>query len=315
MSSYAIIGSGGLGGFYGACLAHAGHNVHFLVREDAASIRSQGWILDSAWGDLVIQSPNVYNEVDQMPVCDFVIVAIKSIQNDQLRSLLPPLIGPKTIAIVLQNGLYVEQKTFDVFGSGRVIGGCCFLCSSKIGPGHIQHLDYGRIEFGSYLGQGGSGADVDAKILEQVIADFSASRVPVQLAANLLTARWRKLMWNIPFNGLSVALNASTAEIMGNPAAERLATTIMTEVQQSAEALGLDVGQTHAQTLLENTRKMVPYDSSMRLDFLASRPMELEYIFANPIHAAKQAGFVPQQTTMLYEQLCFLESRNQKLSP
>jgi len=312
VSSYAVIGSGGLGGFYGGCLAHAGHDVHFLVREDLATIRSQGWIVDSAWGDFKLESPNIYHHTTDMPICDFIIVAIKSTQNDLLASLLAPMIGPQSVAIVLQNGLYVEQKTYEVVGPGRVVGGCCFLCSSKVGPGHIQHLDYGRIEFGSYLGRNGLGPEVDSAILERIFQDFSASRVPVQIATSLQTARWRKLMWNIPFNGLSVALDASTAEIMQDPAASRLAASLMDEVQKSAEAIGLDVGEAHAQTLLDNTIKMVPYDSSMRLDFLASRPMELEYIFANPIQAANVAGYVPKQVTMLHDELCFLQSRRPK---
>ncbi len=319
MSKYAIVGSGGLGGFYGGCLARAGHDVHFIIRDNVEIVRSQGWIVESKWGDFTIDHPNVYSASDEAPNdCDFVIVAIKSTQNEELANLLPPLIGSHTIAIVLQNGLDVERDTERLFGEGKVLGGCCFLCSQKVGPGHIRHLDYGRIELGAYrcsnsealLDRSRSDTQLSSA-LETVSRDFQHSNIPVEVLEDLRRARWRKLMWNIPFNGLSVALDASTAQIMSQPHARQLARDLMDETQQAANAIGIDVGSTHADTLMANTDKMVPYDSSMRLDYLAKRRMELKYIFENPILAARSVGFEPSRIAMLHQQLCFLESMNQ----
>ncbi len=169
-------------------------------------------------------------------------------------------------------------------------------------------MDYGRIELGAYRGIDGSEAGVPANRLAQVVADFQSSGIPVEAMDDLQRARWRKLMWNIPFNGLSVALNASTSEIMNDPASCQLARDLMNEVEASAKALGIEVGDGHADMLMENTAKMVSYDSSMRLDYIAGRPMELKYIFANPIAAAKTAGYQPKKVAMLYQQLCFLEN-------
>lgn len=317
MSKYAIVGSGGLGGFYGACLARAGHEVHFHIRDDLKFVRSQGWIVESKWGDFKIDRPNVYASPSEAPRdCDFVIVAIKSTQNQELTNLLPPLVGSNSIAIVLQNGLDVERDTERIFDEGRVLGGCCFLCSQKVAPGHIRHLDYGRIELGAYRCSNGcssvvtSTLDSQSSALSKVALDFQQANIPLEVLDDLRRARWRKLMWNIPFNGLSVALNASTAEIMNHPDARRLARDLMDETQQAAEAIGIEVGAGHAETLMTNTDKMVPYDSSMRLDYLAKRPMELKYIFENPILAARKGGYEPAKIAMLHQQLRFLESMN-----
>ncbi len=307
MSSFAIVGAGGLGGIYGACLARAGHDVHFLVREHAAEIRQQGWIVESVWGDFTLPEVSVYDNVDQIPKCDYIIVATKSTTNDQLlQTLLPPLIGPSTVAIVLQNGLFVEEKTADILGSDRVIGGCCFLCSIKIGPGHIRHSAYGRIEMGAYAGRNNRSPRLPPARLDQVADLFQSAKIPTTTTDNLLKARWRKLMWNIPFNGLSVVLNSMTDRIMQHPASRQLAYDLMLEVEQSASAMKIDVGAGHVDQMMEHTDQMVPYDSSMRLDFLAGRSMELEYIYQQPIIAALEHGFRPQKTIMLHQQLQFL---------
>jgi 2-dehydropantoate 2-reductase len=309
VSSFAIIGAGGLGGFYGGCLARAGHDVHFLIRENLDQVREQGWIVESSWGDFTIPTPNVYNDPSRIPACDFIIVALKSTQNKLLASILAALNHANSYAICLQNGLDVEAATQTIVGPGRVIGGCCFLCSNKRGPGHVQHLDYGRIEIAAYRGPDGNEPSVDDAIINRVVEDFRSARIPIELASDMRTARWRKLMWNVPFNGLSVALDASTADIMQHPASRKLAWELMQEVASGASAIGLSVGDDHANRLMENTDKMVPYDSSMRLDYKAGRPMELEHIFLKPIQAAQQAGFTMNKVEMLYDELCFLESR------
>lgn len=309
MSSIAVVGSGGVGGLYGAMLAAAGHEVHFLVRSAAEEIRRRGWIVESVWGDLRIDNPLVHEDVSSMPPCDYLIVALKSTENAQLARLLPPLTHASTTAIVLQNGLHVEEATEAAIGPGRTIGGCCFLCSNKIAPGHIRHLDYGRIELGGYAGQRADAKTSEAKV-DAVAEMLAAAKVPIDVSRDLYTTRWRKLMWNIPFNGLSVALDASTTEIMADSQARQLAEDIMREVEEAAGACGAAIDADHVARMMEHTEKMVPYDSSMRLDYLAGRPMELDYIYARPLRDAAHAGVRPRKIEMLHQQLRFFGKRS-----
>ena len=308
MSSIAVVGSGGVGGLYGAMLAAAGHEVHFLVRSAAAEIRRRGWILESVWGDLRIDDPLVHEDVTSIPPCDYLIVALKSTENAALAGLLPPLSHDATIAVVLQNGLHVEEATEAAIGPGRTVGGCCFLCSNKISPGHIRHLDYGRIELGGYRGEG-SELTTPPDAVDAVAELLSAAKIPVEVSRDLYTTRWRKLMWNIPFNGLSVALDASTSEIMADGDSRRLSEDIMREVESAATACGAAIDAGHVSRMMEHTEKMVPYDSSMRLDYLAGRPMELEYIYARPMRDAARAGVRPLKIEMLHQQLQFFNRR------
>ncbi len=314
MKSYAIIGTGALGGYYGGLLAKSGCDVHFLMRADASYVRQQGLRVDSIDGDFRLSNVQAYSSAAEMPQCDYVIIALKSTQNASLADILPPLLHSNSYAIVLQNGLHVEAEAENIVGRGRVLGGCCFLCSNKVGPGHIRHLDYGSILLGSYLGLDGCSRSVPNEVIQEIVHDFSLATIPIEATDNLQNARWKKLMWNIPFNGLSVILNASTDAIMNHPASRSLAEGIMRDVRQAAIACGETIPEEHIVRMLDHTEQMVPYDSSMRLDFLADRPMEIDAIFSNPIRAAQAAGYAAPLIEVLQKQLLFLDRNSKRAS-
>ncbi len=304
-TSYAVLGVGALGGLYGGLLANAGFDVHFLLRSDLEFVRQQGLRVDTPLGDFHLRSVNAYAEAGDMPQVDVVLVCWKATQNDKLADALRPICRADTLVLVLQNGWDVERAAADVVGEDRVLGGCCFLCSNKIGPGHIHHLDYGRIAFGEYsLSLSGAVTERMARIAE----DFKRAKIDMQPAKDLRAVRWRKLMWNIPYNGLSVVLQADTQQIMSDPQASLLAEELMLEVREAAAACGKEIELSHISKMLEDTRKMVPYDSSMLLDYRAGRPMEVEAIFGNTLRAALAAGYRPAKVEMLYRQLAFLNS-------
>jgi 2-dehydropantoate 2-reductase len=188
-------------------------------------------------------------------------------------------------------------------GDGCVLGGTCFLCSNKVGPGHIKHLDYGKVAIGEFARGGIS------ERMRLIEADFQRAGIQIELNSDLLTMRWKKLMWNIPFNGLSVTLDARTDAIMRDPHSAALAEAVMREVLAAARACGQQIADEFLDRMLADTRKMIPYDSSMKLDFNAGRPMEIEALYGNPVRAAEAAGFDPVLIRSLYRQLKFLEAR------
>ena len=301
--SYAVIGSGAVGGLYGAMLAKAGHDVHFLLHSDYDHVRRHGWKIDSHWGDFELPRVHAHRSVETMPACEITIVALKTVCNDLLKELLPRPTAGGGAVLVLQNGLGVEAEVAKIVGAANVFGGCCFLCSNKVGPGHIRHIDYGRIVFGPHQNSESTLAKA-----EQIRAELDAAGIEVRASDDLNLVRWRKLMWNIPFNGLSVALDASTDQLVGNEDSLALVRAIITEVFDAARAHDVAVDPAWIDQTIDVTKTMVPYDSSMRLDFLAGRPMELQMIFKNPIEAAKSVGVAMPKTEMLYQLLRFLES-------
>ena len=306
MTSYAVLGTGALGGLYGGLLARAGFEVHFLLHSDYEHVRDHGLKVDTPLGDFHLTRVNAYGSADDLPRVDVAIVAWKSTANAALPEALPRVLKDDGCALVLQNGWDVERDTAKLVGAERVLGGCCFLCSNKVGPGHIHHLDYGRIAFGEYAPLLSGSITPRMRAIE---ADFRQALIDMTATEDLGRTRWAKLMWNIPFNGLSVVLNALTDRIMAEPHTAQLAELLMREVRAAAAGCGSVIDESMITKLLDDTRKMVPYASSMLLDYQQSRPMEIEAIFGNPLRAAQAAGIPTPRIEMLYQQLVFLSRR------
>jgi 2-dehydropantoate 2-reductase len=306
LRTYAILGTGALGGFYGARLQKAGLNVHFLLRSDYEHVSKHGLIVESVDGDFTLGQVNAYCDVKKMPRCDVVVVALKTTQNHVLPKLLPPIVKDDGVVLVLQNGLGVEAEVAQIVGNDKVIGGLCFLCSNKVGPGHIRHLDYGQITLGEYAADYYAAGITER--MRQIGEDFESAGILIELTEDLLLGRWKKLVWNIPYNGLSVILNATTAELMANVHTHKLVEQLMYEVLTGAKNSGRMIPDSFIQTMLDYTVKMKPYRTSMKIDYDERRPLEVEAIFGNPLRMAEAAGVNLRQISCLYRQLKFLDA-------
>ena len=306
--TYAILGTGALGGFYGAKLQKSGLEVHYLLKSDYQQVSEQGLIIESKDGDFTLSQVNAYNNVDKMPQCDVVIVSLKTTQNQLLPDLLPPIVKDDGVVLVLQNGLGIEAEIAEIVSNVHVIGGLCFLCSNKVAPGHIHHLDYGQITLGEYKSNYQSTGIT--KKMQEVTADFENAGISIELLEDLLLGRWKKLVWNIPYNGLSVILDARTDELMTDIHTRQLVESLMWEVVAGAKSTGRTIPESFIQTMLDYTVKMKPYRTSMKIDFDEKRPLEIEAIFGNPLRKAAAEGVNLQQIRCLYQQLKFLDIRN-----
>lgn len=306
--SYAVLGTGAIGGFYGGKLQKAGFEVHFLLNRDYQYVEENGLIVESAEGDFILEKVNAYNHVEQMPPCDVVVVALKTTQNHLLPQLLPPLLKKNSIVVLLQNGLGAEDAIAKFVKNQPIVGGLCFICYNKVGPGHIRHLDYGTITLAEYSPKGDAAGITET--LRLVGTDFEQADIPIIFNEDLLLARWKKLVWNVPYNGLSVVLNAKTNEIMGNEHTRRLAEDLMQEVVAGAAACDRVITEKFVDKMLDHTDKMKPYITSMKLDYDRGKALEVEAIFGNPLRTAKSVGVDLPRMWMLYQQLKFLDAQN-----
>ncbi|MDH6307782.1 2-dehydropantoate 2-reductase [Dysgonomonas sp. PFB1-18] len=301
---YAVIGTGAIGGYYGGRLANSGQEVHFLFHSDYEYVKQYGLRVDSVDGDFYLPVVNTYKAAMDMPKCDVVLVCLKSTNNYLLKDLLPPLLHKDTVVVLIQNGLGLEVDLHKDFPDLSIAGGLAFICSSKVGEGHIGHFDEGRLNLGSY-------SCADERLLEQISKDFIQAGVEVQVL-QLDKARWMKLVWNIPYNGMTVVMNASTDQLMSNPDMEILLHEIMLEVIGGANSVAdgrFTIPDSYADSILEMTRHMVPYSPSMKLDYDNKRPLEIEYIYSRPIEQARKSGFDMVRVSMLEKQLRFIQSQ------
>jgi 2-dehydropantoate 2-reductase len=301
-TKFAIIGTGAVGGYYGALLQHAGFDVHFLLHHDYDHVRDHGLIIDSVHGNFQLPDVRAYNDPQKMPRCDVVIIALKTTANDVLKDILPHVVKKDGFVLTLQNGLGSEEEIAAIAGSDRVIGGLCFLCSNKIAPGHIRHLDYGLITLGEYRADGQPGGITPR--LERLGSELQSAGMSIQLITDLAHARWKKLVWNIPFNGLSVIRNALTDQLVKDPETRSLCETLMNEVATAAATCARPIDPDFIEKMITDTEKMKPYAPSMKLDFDQGKPMEIESIYGNPLRAARLAGIDMPEIARLYQQLC-----------
>ena len=234
---FSIVGTGAVGGYYGALLQRAGFDVHFLLHSDYDHVRQHGLTIESIHGDFHLPEVNAYKDPADMPRCDTVLVALKTTANEALPSILPHLIKDDGIVLSLQNGLGSEAEIAAVTGADRVLGGLCFLCSNKIGPGHIRHLDYGLVTLGEYRSDGAAaGITPRLKVLG---AQLRTAGIQIRLEEDLALARWKKLVWNIPFNGLAVVRNVTTDRLGQERQTRALVETMMHEVADASAAWGV----------------------------------------------------------------------------
>lgn len=295
---YGIIGVGAIGGFYGSKLAYSGQEVHFLSHSDYQYVKEHGMQVDSCDGSFHLNHINVYQYPQDMPKCDVVIVGLKTTNNHLLKDLLPPILHEHTVVVLIQNGIGVEADVQQNFPELQLIAGLAFICSAKTEPGHVNHQCYGSINFGNYSCK-------DETLLQNIINDFTkagikAASVPYE------EARWKKAVWNMPFNGMTVALDTRTDLLLKNPATRQLIREQMMEVIGAANHLGVTgLDSSFAEKMIETTDAMTPYSPSMKLDYDFHRPMEIHYLYTRPIEIARAAGFRMPKLEMLEAELRF----------
>lgn len=292
----AVVGTGAIGGYYGGKFAHRGRDVHFLVRGDVREARRRGLRIRSRSEEIRLAKFNCYNNTEEIGGCDLVLIALKTTSNSDLLHLLSPLLREKTMLVTLQNGLGADEFLAKHFGRERVLGGLCFVSLNRIAPGVIQEYGSGRVVLGEFDGY-------PLPRTHDLSWEFKRSGIVCSVTEDLARERWRKLVWNIPFNGLAVVAGADTATILSD---DKLAATVlelMDEVIAGANACGYALQTAIALELIKRTGAMGAYKPSTLIDFQAGRPLELEAIWGEPLRRAQAAGAHVPRLEWLYATL------------
>lgn len=298
--TYTVIGTGAIGGYYGGKLAKAGRTVRFLLHTDYAYVKEHGLQIDSCDGSFHLDKIEAYNDTRLMPISDVILVCLKSTNNHLLKEMLSPITNERTTVVLIQNGIGLEEDLQTQFPSLHIVAGLAFICSGKVGPGHISHQCYGSINLGNF--------SCPDDLFSKLIVDFKDAGI---IAADVpyAEARWKKAVWNMPFNGMTVVLNTSTDKLLNNPATRRLIYDLMMEVIDGAKAIGVTgVDKSFADKMIELTDAMVPYSPSMKLDYDYHRPMEIQYLYTRAITEVRKVGYDIPKLAMLEAELRFIQS-------
>lgn len=279
-----IIGTGAIGGFYGALLAKAGAEVSVVCRSDYDTVKKQGYSIESNdlgnWTFMPTQI--VKSAANYKGEADYVILCTKITPDCDRVKLIQNAVTKNTCIVFIQNGVEVEQELVDAFPDNEVISGLAFMCCNKVKPAVIHHIAYGKLTLGSL-----NKTLVQTNRAQHLCDLIIQAGMESIVADDIVSSRWLKCLWNAAFNPLSILSDGlSTQDILNTQ--EQLICTIMQEVIFIAEACGHSLPEDSIDFNIKNTYAMPPYKTSMLLDYERGQPMEIEAILGNTIRAAKR---------------------------
>lgn len=293
----AVVGSGAVGCYYGGMLARSGCDVRFLMRSDLAAVCERGLTIHTHGEELHLAQVQALGTTAEIGPCDLVIIALKATANAALDELIPPLLHETTTLLTLQNGLGNEEYLAARWGAERVMGALCFVCLNRTAPGVIEHFDHGTISLGEMRGAPQSRT-------REIATALCDAGVEAQAVESLAAERWRKLVWNIPFNGLAIAAGGATvADVLANEGLRAAARDLMLEAVTAANRLGHPIPESYADFQIERSLTMGAYRPSSLVDWQAGRPVEVEAIWGEPLRRGQAAGAAMPRLELLYRLL------------
>lgn len=295
----AVLGTGGVGGYFGGRLAHAGQHVTFIARrEHLRAIRATGLKVDSTLGDFVVFPAKATDDVSEIGEVDLVIVGVKAWQVPEAARTMKPLVGPGTTVLPLQNGVDAVPQLVHELGAEKVIGGLCRIVSFVVGPGHIKHAGFTpSIVIGEIDNQ-------KTDRIERIEQMFKQAGLEVTIAADIQAALWTKFLFIASFSGVGAVANAPAGVVRSAPKWRTQIIKAMDEIYALARARGINLPSNTVDTSMAAVDAL-PEDgtSSMQRDIAAGRPSELESQNGAVVRLARESGVEVPTHTFIYETL------------
>jgi 2-dehydropantoate 2-reductase len=299
----ALVGPGAIGLYYGGLLARYGIPLHVLARSDYAALRQEGITLrmlssssiDAKTVVNTVRPESVEREASSIGLVDWLVIAAKATANRDMLPALQALVDPgRTALLTLQNGMGNVDFLARHFPENPILAGLCFVCVNRVAPAVVENYLPGRVEIGSR-------DDRYPEIAAQAVTAFSNAGINCKQASVLDLAIWRKLCWNIPFNGLAIAAGGITTDrILADNVLVNRAKRLMKEVQEAAALEGHVIEDAFLQKQFDATTKMDAYRPSSLIDFQEGRAVELEAIFGEPLRRGQALGLKMPVLEQLY---------------
>jgi 2-dehydropantoate 2-reductase len=279
------MGSGGVGGYFGAKLQRAGEKVTLVARgPHLDAIKRAGLAIRSvSEGDTVVK-PGVVERLEGVERADAVLFCVKSFDTDDAASRLWSILGPDTPVLSLQNGVDNEDKIDAKLGAGRAMGGVAQVFATIEAPGVIRHHAAGRIIFG----------ELDGRISERAegLRDaFARAEVPVELSRTIRRALWEKYLLICAVGGTTAVTRETIGAVRGTPATWLLFRKIVEEVAALARASGVDLADDAVDQIMKFAETIPPTNrASLAQDLLQGRRLELEALHGHAARLGERLG-------------------------
>jgi 2-dehydropantoate 2-reductase len=295
----AVVGTGGLGGYFGGRLAFAGEDVHFLARgAHLAALQAQGLRVESVLGDFALAAHHTQATADPRAIgpSDIVLFTVKSYDTESAaREILPSLVGPDTAVISLQNGIDNEEKLAAAIGPGHVVGGAAYIFAGIAGPGLIRHTGGpARLVLGEL-------DDRPSPRLERFRGACQRAGIAAEITTDVQVALWTKYTFICAVAGLTAAIRRPIGIIRETPAAWQLFRDVLEEAVSLGRAEGVALPEDLVDRHVAAAQGLAPgLYSSLHDDLVAGRPIELEATLGELVRRAKRAGVDAPASSTLY---------------
>jgi 2-dehydropantoate 2-reductase len=302
----AIMGSGAVGGYFGAKLAAVGHELTFIARgPHLAAMRRSGLRIDSPNGNLHVHDAVFTDNPAAARTADLVLFCVKSYDTEIAARVLAQRLGDHALILSLQNGVDNIEKLSRFWSSQRIFAGVVYIGAELHASGIIHHSSGGKIIFGRVDGTAGGAA-------EQIERTLSGAGVGCALSANILAVQWAKLLWNAPFCAISCLTGATAREIAESETLTRLAMDCMAEVRAAARTRGIDLARSLFEETMAFSRGLGAFKPSMLQDLKARKPLEYEAFNGLVVRLLRQAGEAAPVNQSLYALLQQLDKKNRE---
>ncbi|MGH7825267.1 MAG: ketopantoate reductase family protein [Candidatus Binatia bacterium] len=299
----AIMGTGAVGGYFGAKLAAAGHRVAFIARgTHLDAMRCEGLKVKSPGGNLHIRHSLFTSEPAAAGIVDLVLFCVKSYDTETCAKSLAPLMGRETLVLSLQNGVDNIDLIAELWGAQRALAGVVYLGAKIAAPGVIHHSAAGRIVFGQ-LDDGSRESTAAAQ------KAFASANIPCELETNIRRTQWAKLLWNAAFCAIACLTRTTVKEIVESESLTKLAVDCMNEVRAAARTRGIGLAAGVINDTLSFSKSLGDFKPSMLQDLESGKPLECEAFNGIVVKTLQQAGKQAPTNQIFYGALKYLDKR------
>ena len=295
----AVIGAGGVGGYFGGRLAQAGIDTTFIVRgATLEALRTRGLRVDSIAGDFVIERPQATGDPRSVGPVDAVLLAVKAWQIADAAESAKPLLGPDTMVVPLENGIDAPETIASLLGAQHAVGGLCAIVSFIVAPGHIRHAASEPIVmFG----------ELDHRRTERVgklREAFARANVNAEVPQDIHRSMWTKFLFIATLSGIGALTRVPVGVWRSMPEVRAIATETLREVVALAEARGIDLGDDPIGKTWQRYEGLAPASTaSLQRDVMEGKPSELDAQLGAIVRLAKESGVPVPVTSMIYHAL------------
>lgn len=304
-----VMGTGAVGGYFGAKLTAAGNDVVFITRpRHLPALRRNGLRIESSTGDVYVRSALFTDSPADAGMVDLVLFCVKSYDTTEAAAALAPMITERTAILSLQNGIDNPGKIAGLWGTERTLAGVVYIGAEVSAPGVIQHSSGGKIVLGPI-------SDHAAETAQSVEQTLARAAIPCAISSAIEQVQWAKLLWNAPFCAISCLTRSTVREIVESEALTNLIRDCMKEVRAAARTRGIDLKTELFDQTLAFSEGLGDFKPSMLQDLEAGKPLEYDALNGFVLRLLEQAGEQAPINKVFHSTLSFLDEKLRQEAP